>query len=67
MATLSDHTKLVNLLITLAHKTPDLKSPLNQIGYDLEHIGLKITFTDGTGGEPRFIFQIAQKDRVTPR
>jgi hypothetical protein len=57
MATLSDHTRLINLLITLAHKTPDLKSPLNQLGYDLEHIGLKIAFADGTGLDPDLSFK----------
>ncbi len=44
MPTLSDHTRLLNLLITLAYKTPDLPSPLFDIGYSLEHIGTKIAF-----------------------
>jgi len=46
MPTLSDHTRLLNLLITLAYKTPDLPFPLFNLGYSLEHIGPRIVFSE---------------------
>lgn len=47
MPTLSDHTSLLNVLIALGHRTPDLKHPLEDHGYTLDRIGMKIDFPDG--------------------
>jgi hypothetical protein len=64
MPTLSHHTRLVNLLITLALKTPDLKSPLSDLGYSLEHIGPKIVFSDNTVLTPDISFMSREKNSV---
>ena len=64
IVTLSDHTKLVNLLISLAHKTPDLKSPLNDVGYTLDHIGLKVVFSDGKELNPDISFKSHKANRL---
>lgn len=44
---LSQHTKLINALITLGHRTPDFKHPLEDIGYTIDFIGLRIVLQTG--------------------
>ena len=47
MPTLSEHTKLINLLISLSHRTPDLDYPLEKRGYSLDRIGINIVLPKG--------------------
>ena len=48
MPSLSDHTKIINLLIALGHRTPDLPHSLEDIGYTLDYIGVQATLPFGT-------------------
>ncbi len=64
MITLSNHTRLVNLLLALSRHTPDLDHPLDNIGYSLEHVGLRIVLPVGNPLVPDLSFRSANPNEL---
>jgi hypothetical protein len=64
MPTLSEHTRLVNILITLGLRTPDFGHPLEDVGYTLDRIGPTIVLPDSSSVQPDITFKSHERNRL---
>ncbi|MBI3859503.1 MAG: hypothetical protein HY296_04600 [Thaumarchaeota archaeon] len=64
MSTLSEHTRLVNILITLGLRTPDFGHPLEDVGYTLDRIGPTVVLPDSTSVQPDLTFKSHERNRL---
>ena len=64
MPTLSEHTRLVNILITLGIRTPDFGHPLEDIGYTLDRLGPTAVLPDKSSVQPDVTFKSHEKKHL---
>jgi hypothetical protein len=62
--TLSEHTRLINVLITLGVRTPDFGHPLEDIGYTLDRIGPTVVLPDSTKVQPDLAFKSHERNHL---